>query len=126
MYIKQNMCNTKHHSNMDDVFCSLRTTSIIESSFIFTGLVINSYERYNKDKRSTSRRLPRQYKTNLLRNPSGRGTLGGFSYALIATMQIVTRKTSVKKSYSVIDKPPFRGRINRLPCRYTSYRKYYT
>ena len=34
--------------------------------------------------------MPRQYKTNLLRNPSGRGTLGGFFYALIAAMQIVT------------------------------------
>ena len=49
-----------------------------------------------------------------------------YSYAFNATMQIVTRKTSVKKSYKVIGKPPFRGRINRLPCRYTSYRKYYT
>ena len=27
--------------------------------------------------------------------------LGGFSYAFNATMQIVTRKTSVKKSYKV-------------------------
>ena len=49
-----------------------------------------------------------------------------YSYAFNATMQIVTRKTSVKKSYKVIGKPPFRGRINRLPCRYTSYSKYYT
>lgn len=33
---------------------------------------------------------------------------GGFSYALIATIQIVTRNTSVKKSYNVIGTTPLR------------------
>ena len=35
-------------------------------------LAIRTNERYNKGKRSTDRRSPRQCKTNLLRNPSSR------------------------------------------------------
>nr|DAH99915.1 MAG TPA: hypothetical protein [Caudoviricetes sp.] len=35
--------------------------------------------------------------------------MGGFSYALIATMQIVTRNTNAKKSYSSIGIAPDLG-----------------
>ena len=35
--------------------------------------------------------------------------VGGFSYAFKATMQIVTRNTNAKKSYSVIGISPFPG-----------------
>ena len=56
-----------------------------------------------------------QFRKNRLRLEAA----GGFSYALIATVQIVTRNTSVKKSYNVIGTTPYGSRISRLPCWYT-------
>ena len=50
--------------------------------------------------------------------------LGGFSYALNATTQIVTMNTNAKKSYSSIGFAPFQGlglTAYRIDSTYTDY-----
>lgn len=44
-----------------------------------------------------------------MRKPPALLTVGGFSYAFMAIIQIVTRKIMVKKSYNVISIAPFQG-----------------